>query len=436
MTIGNAGIGGLLIGLTLALTACGPDPRSSPTPSASPPADHQSFLDRHWQRPLAPQGNAPTAFSALEASLDPAACGQCHPQQFTDWQTALHSKAMGPGLVGQLQEMDADAVDEHQACLRCHAPLAEQASDLQQTLAGASGTPAVRPDGAAFTHGLTCAGCHVREQRRIGPPRRDGSGPAAGDALPHGGWQVAAAFEDSRFCAACHQFEPDGYSLNGKLLENTYEEWRASRHGRDGRSCQSCHMPDRRHLWRGIHDPAMVRSGLTIEFSAPATAANRVRAELTIASHGIGHAFPTYVTPQVIVDIGQAGADGALLPHTVARHLIARDVSLDLTEERADTRILPDEVRRYGYDQPLAAGAAALVARIRVEPDAFYTEFYRATLRNAGYTKGRAAIREALRQAEGSGYVLYESRQALRAAVPSTASSFTPPAPERARDRH
>ena len=23
-------------------------------------------------------------------------------------------------------------------------------------------------------------------------------------------------------------------------------------------TCQTCHMPDRRHLWRGIHDPAMV----------------------------------------------------------------------------------------------------------------------------------------------------------------------------------
>ncbi|AKU12221.1 hypothetical protein AzCIB_2326 [Azoarcus sp. CIB] len=413
MAIGNGGARGLLVGFTLALTACGPDLRSPPVPS---PADHESFLDRHWQRPLAPQGSAPAAFSPQEASLDPAACGQCHPQQFADWQTTLHSKAMGQGLVGQLQEMDADAVEEHQACLRCHAPLAEQAADLQQSLSGASDTPSARPDGAAFTHGLSCAGCHVREHRRLGPPRRDGSAPAAGDTLPHGGWQVAPAFTDSRFCATCHQFESDGYSLNGKLLENTYEEWRASRHGRDNQTCQSCHMPDRRHLWRGIHDPEMVRSGLTIEFSQPATDTRHVRAELTITSHGIGHAFPTYITPQVIVDIGQAGPDGAFLPQTVERHLIARDVSLDLTEERSDTRILPDEMRRYVYEQPIAAGAAELVARIRVEPDAFYAEFYRATLRDAGYTKGRAAIREALRQAERSGYVLYESRRNLIAA--------------------
>lgn len=413
MAIGNGGFGGLLIGLALALTACGPDPHASPSAKTPPPADHQAFLDRHWQRPLAPQGNAPEGFTPLEASLDPASCGQCHPQQFSDWQASLHSKAMGPGLVGQLQAMDADAVDEHQACLRCHAPLAEQAAHLQQTLAGSADLPAARANGAAFTHGLSCAGCHVREHLRYGPPRRDGSAPAASEALPHAGWQVATAFEDSGFCAACHQFEPDGYSLNGKLLENTYEEWRASRYGRSNQSCQSCHMPERRHLWRGIHDPEMVRAGVGIDFPAPGGIDARVTASFSITNRGVGHAFPTYVTPKVIVEIGQASADGTLLPATVERHLIARDVSLDLSAERADTRLLPDETRRYAYDQDRAAGAVTLVARVRVEPDAFYAEFYRATLRDPDFIRGREAIQAALRDAERSGYVLYESRQAL-----------------------
>ncbi|MCC4118142.1 cytochrome c family protein [Aromatoleum toluclasticum] len=381
-------------------------------PSAKPQTDIQAFLDRHWQRPLASQGEAPAAFTAQEASLAPAACGQCHARQFEDWQTTLHARAMGPGLLGQLQEMDPGAVDDHQACLRCHAPLAEQEADLQRTLAG-SEADSTRPDGAAFGHGLTCAGCHLRQHRRFGPARRDGSGPAIGDVLPHDGWQVTEAFADARFCAACHQFDPDGYSLNGKLLENTYEEWRASRYGRENKTCQSCHMPDRRHLWRGIHDPEMVRSGLGIEFPIPTIMGDRVTARVALINHGIGHAFPTYVTPQVIVEIGQAARDGTLLPATVERHLIARDVSLDLSEERSDTRILPDEVRRYDYNRPRLPGATALVARVRVEPDAFYAEFYRATLRDADFTKGQEAILAALRDAERSGYVLYESRQAL-----------------------
>jgi len=57
---------------------------------------------------------------------------------------------------------------------------------------------------------------------------------------------------------------PDGFALNGKLLQSTYDEWKASRFARQGVQCQDCHMPDRRHRWRGIHDADMVRSGLTI----------------------------------------------------------------------------------------------------------------------------------------------------------------------------
>lgn len=426
MTIGREGIRApgwvAAAALTLALVACGSDPQPPGATRAATEVEPQAFLARHWARPLVPQGEPPPGFGPLEASLAPEACGGCHQRQFEEWRTTLHSRAMGPGILGQLQEMDPEAADDHQACLRCHAPLAEQAADLRHALASAPGGVAPRADGAAYTHGLSCAGCHLRGHRRFGPPRRDGSPPEPAAPLPHDGWEVAAAFEDSRFCAACHQFEADGYGLNGKLLENTYEEWRASRHGRENRSCQSCHMPDRRHLWRGIHDPAMVRSGLDIDASAPAVAGGRVTAELRIASRNVGHAFPTYVTPQVVVEIGQLDADGAPLETTIDRQIIAREVSPDLATERFDTRIMPDEVRRYGYDRPLAREAVRLSMRIRVEPDAFYAGFYRTTLRDAGFTTGQAAIAEALRRAEASAYVLYEASWQLPPSDPAAAA--------------
>jgi cytochrome c554/c'-like protein len=402
-------LSGLAAWLVLAtLTACSPDPGSADTSTANAPPDPQAFLAQHWQRPLPAQGPAPATFTAVEASLEPASCGQCHPRQYEDWQTALHSQAMSPGLYGQLQEMGADARDDHQSCLRCHAPLAEQADHLQAALSQSATVPPPGPGGASYAHGLTCAGCHVRNHQRFGPPRRDGSVPRPKSGLPHDGWQVAPAFGDSRFCAACHQFEADGPALNGKLLENTYEEWRASRHAQENRPCQSCHMPDRRHLWRGIHDPEMVRAGLRIETAPPTVAGGQIASELQITNHGVGHAFPTYVTPHVVVEIGQQAADGKLIPNTVERHLIARDVTLDLTAERADTRIMPDEVRRYAYRRPLHPRARGLVVRITVEPDAFYADFYRATLRDPSLGKGRAALREALRRAEATPYVLYQ----------------------------
>src|SRR5207249_4863664 len=94
---------------------------------------------------------------------------------------------------------------------------------------------------------------------------------APSETLPHNGVTRTPAFLRSEFCQSCHQFTPEGFALNGKLLENTYAEWKASRFAREGVQCQDCHMPDRRHLWRGIHDPEMVRSGLTIDASAGAS---------------------------------------------------------------------------------------------------------------------------------------------------------------------
>ncbi|MBI4984496.1 MAG: hypothetical protein HZC24_03905 [Rhodocyclales bacterium] len=404
-------LGACLLCLPL-LAACGPG--SSASPAVAPAADAAEFVARHWARPLPPQGPAPAHFTPAATSLAPTACAGCHPRQFADWGSAPHSRAMGPGLLGQLQEMGADAVEDHQACLECHAPLAEQAADLRRALAAAN--PAgFAPDVAGADHrdGLTCAGCHVRQRRTFGPPRADGSLPAPGTDLPHDGWIATPAFADSRFCAACHQFDASGPALNGKPLENTYEEWRASRHAREGRHCQSCHMPERRHLWRGIHDADMVRSGLAIAASEPAARDGVVAAELSIANVGVGHAFPTYVTPRVVVEIGQADRAGKPLAATVERHLIARDVSLDLATEHADTRLLPDESRRYAYRRPRDARAAALVFRIVVAPDDFYARFYRASLRDPDVRKGRAALREALRRAEASSYVLFESRRPL-----------------------
>ena len=414
--------------LLFALAGCDPgsppgSPASaltSPESSASAaklnnsPDDNAAFLSRHWQRPLAANGPAPGNFSPLEASLSPAACGACHPRQFDDWRTALHSHAMSPGLLGQLQAMGAQARDKHQACLKCHAPLAEQADHLVASLTAGRMLPPLA-DGASAADGLTCAGCHVRGNRRFGPPRSDGTVPAADAQLPHDGWQATPAFEDSRFCAACHQFKAGGPGLNGKPFENTYEEWRASRYAREGRTCQSCHMPQRRHLWRGIHDPEMVRSGLTINAALVPAAAGRVAAALTVANTGVGHDFPTYVTPRVEVEIAQQDRQGQVIPATVLRHLISRAVSLDLRVEYADTRLKPDERRRYGYDRPRDPLATAVVFSITVFPDAFYADFYRATLSDPAFRTGRAALLAALKRATDSPYQLYDARLPLPA---------------------
>ncbi|MCW9047093.1 MAG: cytochrome c family protein, partial [Gammaproteobacteria bacterium] len=59
-------------------------------------ASVDEFLQNHWNYPIPAQGKPPVSFSALEASLDPASCGQCHADQFAQWRSSLHSHTMGP----------------------------------------------------------------------------------------------------------------------------------------------------------------------------------------------------------------------------------------------------------------------------------------------------------------------------------------------------
>lgn len=366
------------------------------------------FLEHYWQRPLAPQGAAPPHFTPQETALDPASCGACHVPQFRDWSGARHAQAMGPGVLGQLMDTDAQARDAQQNCIRCHAPLAEQADSLAAALASGN----VASGAGLHEQGVSCAACHVRGHRHFGPARREGSVPETADALPHGGWQVSAAFADSRFCASCHQFEADGYALNGKLLENTYAEWQASPYAAEGRHCQSCHMPDRRHLWRGIHDAEMVRSGVSIDIGPPHGEHGTVHAALTVRNTGTGHNFPTYVTPKVVLEIMQEDDAGRAIDGTRREYVIARQVPLDLSYEIADTRLAPGAQAALDYALPRRRGATTLLYRVKVEPDAFYTAFFRSLI-DMGAGRGEALIRRALADSLASPYTLFEERRAI-----------------------
>jgi len=367
----------------------------------------ESFVARHWRTPLRPQGPAPARFTPLEASLAPEACGTCHPAQLADWRTSIHAAAMGPGVAGQLAELRVREPATALGCQNCHAPLAEQMPLVPGTLAD---NPAF--DAALGARGIPCAACHVRGHERFGPPRRDGSLASAAPraSLPHEGVTRTPAYLASSFCRGCHQFGPDGYALNGKPLEDTYEEWKASRFAAAGVQCQDCHMPDRRHLWRGIHDADMVRGGLTITLDdASPRVPGGVAARLVVENSGVGHRFPTYVTPLVLLRAELVDAAGHALAGTRVERRIGREVTLDLEREVSDTRLAPGERAELVYARALENGAVAARFSVVVYPDAFYTAFFEALLRQ-GAGRGEDDLRRALGETRRSAFTVFEAR--------------------------
>ena len=167
-------------------------------------------------------------------------------------------------------------------------------------------------------------------------------------------------------------------------------------------------MPDRRHLWRGIHDPDMVRSGLTITTTPERTVPvnGLLQATLRVRSTRIGHAFPTYVIPRVILRGEQIDADGRVIAGTRQDYVIGREVTLDLEKELRDTRLMPGQTAALAYRVRAASSTSLLRLSVIVEPDAFYVRFFQALVEQ-GEGPGLAQLREALATTTMSPFVLF-----------------------------
>ncbi|MFQ5471059.1 MAG: multiheme c-type cytochrome [Gammaproteobacteria bacterium] len=376
--------------------------------------EEESFLEQHWPDTIPLQGKPPETYTNLESSLSPADCGQCHPQQYKDWQTSLHSKSMGPGVLGQIIDMlDTDS-ETAKICWRCHTPLAEQQSVLrQQSVFGYNNwEPNPAFDRQLQHQGLVCAGCHIRNHRRFGPPPRrfpNASGRVSQD-LAHEGFTATSAFSKSTFCKGCHQFNVDDYALNGKLIENTYNEWVDSQYAKKGIQCQTCHMPDRRHLWRGIHDPDMVKNGVDISTTLTQTGheeGDTVEATITVKNSGVGHYFPTYLTPKVFIRAYFVDKNQHMVPDTIQEAVIGRDATLNLSKELFDNRIPPGEALSVIYQQRLPDENLDLLVEVEVDPDNFYRRFYQSLLETNATGKGRSFIEKALKNANESSFRIY-----------------------------
>lgn len=413
-----ASFAGIAIVLFVTYTTPEPDAQQATAPvhstRAGDPIDR--FLARHWASPLPAQGNPPAGFSSLEGSLGPDACAQCHAAQYRNWNASLHSQAIGPGLLWQLRLMGQKQAN---ACLGCHAPLAEQkalmALERGWSAAPASPPPAYVP-AKLHRQGLVCAACHVRQHQRFGPPRR--TAPKSGDnqRKPHNGFTPSTAFQDSRFCKKCHQHPDNGNRLNGKLQQNTYNEWLNSRFARDGKSCQSCHMPDRRHRWRGIHDTDMVRQAITVSLSVERQGKTKAKAQAIIANTGAGHHFPTYLVPKVYATLHLVGPNNDE-PKQIASKTIGWMVDVDLIKERFDTRIPAGGRLAFTTDFTVPPGQGWQVElRLDVVPGEQYERFYQHNLRTQASELDKetlALLRQALAQTKARHYQLSRTQQSV-----------------------
>ena len=298
-------------------------------------------------------GAPPPGLAPAERTLSALQCARCHAAEYQGWRDSRHALAMGPGPEALIS---ASTRASGAACRGCHTPTAERPAE-----------------------GVTCASCHLRGWRKLGPQRRS-------TTLPDPVLSVVTEprFERADFCLPCHQAAP---------FLDTYREWLLGPYMPRGFQCQHCHMPAGDHSFRGAHDVDAVRQGVTLEATVKDGAL-----QVTLANLGCGHHFPTTGTPEARLEVGFDDAPA---------------LSERIAKGPPDTRIASGATQRYRFAVPAQARRALVT--LRFLPDAFYVAVYRRDLATRTLRPdARARLEEALRRAEASPFVVHQREVVLR----------------------
>ncbi len=199
------------------------------------------------------------AATTVQAAAPPAqACGDCHGTALEGWRVSAHAAAATNPIYRA-----GFRVEPRQFCVDCHTST-----------------------GARAEEGIGCASCHAaRSVSGQGMATAAGSHPVA--------LRARADLRDPALCRDCHEFATPAFEggtmrMTNLPMQRTYSEWLAYRDAGGRETCQSCHMPGGDHTMRGAHDVELLRGSLAVTASDDARGA-----QLTLASVGVGHAFPS-----------------------------------------------------------------------------------------------------------------------------------------------
>jgi hypothetical protein len=150
-----------------------------------------------------------------------------------------------------------------------------------------------------------------------------------------------------------------------------------------GMICQSCHMPEverpvatgapirqgRRHLWRGGHDPEMIKRAVAVQVVAnPPTPkpGDELRLTLTLINAGAGHKLPTGDPDRhFTVEFSVEDEDQKVLKSqtdTMGRWIMWQPAIVELH----DNRLLPLASREYTFTYRVPAKLDGLKVRARI----------------------------------------------------------------------
>jgi hypothetical protein len=309
-------------------------------------------------------------------SLKAESCGTCHTEIYNEWKSSIHADAYRDPFFRAYWTKDKQTW----VCLNCHTPLENQQPTLIKEIPRARVEKAVQEPNPNYdpeyqTEGVSCAACHVRDGVILGP--------FEDSAAPHP-TRFDPSFRTTQLCYRCHSVVggPAQFYNGGPC--GTYAEYEGGYYMNErGFICQSCHMPEitrpvaldspirrgRRHLWRGGHDPDMVKSAVAVQVrtnpSLPKSGQD-LEVTLTLVNAGAGHKLPTGDPDRhFTVEFTVMDQNGKILKEqteTMGRWIMWQPAIVELY----DNRLMPLASRDYRFSYRLTNEPAGLKLRARV----------------------------------------------------------------------
>jgi hypothetical protein len=211
-------------------------------------------------------------------SRHPAAtqCRSCHSEQFKEWSGSFHAQSLTTeGFLRTLPQYleflgkQADDPQAPMACFTCHAPLLKDADRevIRQV------TDFVRSKETSRLEGFEvgCVACHLDKNRAF-------SGPIGKPTdNPFHASNFSPSYKEASFCSTCHMSQASSVPCS-----DVYSDWTKSKAARQGKTCQSCHMPEQSglagaggalrtvgsHAFAGGRSVAMLQQALSLGLQA------------------------------------------------------------------------------------------------------------------------------------------------------------------------
>jgi hypothetical protein len=282
-------------------------------------------------------------YAWVEPAPDPAHsqnCGNCHDAIYREWEASSHAGATRNRRFLNLYDgsdwhgrpnvgwnLLADNPDGAGVCNACHAPTLPFDADLRHAQPGPLDIHCDYChkviDAATDKIGLR----HGRFGLQLLRPKEGQLFFGPLDDVDRGEDSFSPIYQESRYCASCHEGTVFGVAVYG-----TYSEWLASPSRQDGKQCQTCHMAPTGTLTNlapghgGIerdsrtlashHFPGGQRDMLhrclqlraAIDFVG-----SDVRANIEVLTDGVGHRVPTGFPDRNLV-LAIEASDGASQP--------------------------------------------------------------------------------------------------------------------------